>query len=133
MNGMAAGHLVTRIPRTEQVFLTDGTVRHVFAGLAVVIFKESRIDTHAAVMTVSKVFSSAHTAETTIGTVVGLFIVRHPQVANDTVVRSKLGTARRTKVGLARLSCVTQSTDDFRDCKTINLVMRLFVVVVRER
>ena len=41
----------------------------------------------------TKVFAPAYTAEATIGTVVGTFLVGHPQVANGTVILAKLDVA----------------------------------------
>jgi hypothetical protein len=71
--------------------LTDGTVGHVFAGLAIVIVKEEGIDTHTTVIAVTKVFSSTHSTKAAIATMVGRFVIGHPQIANIAMVGSKLG------------------------------------------
>ena len=44
-------------------------------------------------MAVTKVLTPADTAETTVRTVVGTFLVGHPQVANGTMILAKLDVA----------------------------------------
>jgi hypothetical protein len=78
MNGMSTGHFVRGISRTKQIFLTDGTVGHVFASLAIVIVKEEGIDTHATVIAVTKVLSSTYSTKAAIATMVRRFVIGHP-------------------------------------------------------
>jgi hypothetical protein len=78
MNGMSTWHFVGGISGTKQIFLTDGTVGHVFAGLAIVIVKEEGIDTHSTVIAVTKVFSAAHSTKAAIATMVRRFVIGHP-------------------------------------------------------
>jgi hypothetical protein len=82
--------LVRRISTTEKIFLTNRTVAHILAGLAIVIVKEKCINTHTTVVTVPKVIAASDTAESAIFTMIRRFASAHPQVANTTVIFSKL-------------------------------------------
>ena len=93
MNCVPAGHFVGRKTAAEQVFLTNRTVAHVAARLAVVIVKEQNINAHTAVVAVLEVLATANAAKAAGFAVVGQVAVGHPQVANVTMVRTKLYTA----------------------------------------
>ena len=47
------------------------------------------VDAHATIVTVSKVFRATYTAETTLGAMIRLFVVGHPQVAYVTMIFTK--------------------------------------------
>ena len=96
--GMAARQLMTGRPAREQILLADGTIAHVLARLAVMLVEEPPIDAHSAVEAVSKVFASAHAAESAVGTVVRTLLVGHPQVAYGAVVLAELDVAADAKV-----------------------------------
>lgn len=55
--------------------------------------KELFVDTHSTILAVTKVLTPADAAETTVRTVVGTFLVGHPQVAYGTVILAKLDVA----------------------------------------
>ena len=106
MNGVSAGHFVRGQAAAEQVFPTNGTVGHVFATLTIVIVQEERVNAHAAVVAVAKVFPTPDATETTIRTVVRRFLVGHPEVANVAVVFTKLDTALDAMIAV--VVCVEQ-------------------------
>ena len=103
VDGVAAGHLVRGRTGAEQILLTDGTVLHVLADLAVVLSEEGGVDAHAAVVAVAEVLGSTDAAEAALGTVIGAFLGRHPQVADGAVVLSELDTAADTVVPVQRI------------------------------
>ena len=102
VDGVAAGHLVRGRTGAEQVLLADGTILHVLADLAVVLSKERGVDAHAAIVAVAEVFGPTDATEAALGTVVGTFLGRHPQVANGAVILSKLDSAADAVVAVAR-------------------------------
>jgi len=55
--------------------------------------EELLVDTHSTILAVTKVLTPTDAAETTIRTVVGTFLVGHPQVTNGTVILAKLDVA----------------------------------------
>ena len=75
---------------------------HVLADLAVVLSKERGVDANAAIVAVAKVFGSTDATEAALCTVVGTFLSRHPQVANGTVILSKLDTAADAVIPVVR-------------------------------
>ena len=89
VDGVAAGHLVRGRAGAEEVLLADGAVGHVLAGLAVVIVEEEGVDAHAAIVAVLEVLPASDAAEAAVGTVVGLLLGRHPQVADVAMVLSE--------------------------------------------
>ena len=78
MNGVAAGHFVTGAAGRKEIFLTNRTVGHVFASLAIVIVKQQCVDAHATVVAVTKVAAATDAAETTVLAVVGVLLGGHP-------------------------------------------------------
>jgi hypothetical protein len=98
MNGVAAGHFVRGKATAEQIFLTNGTVAHVLATLAVVIVKQVNVNAHAAIVTVTKIVGAAHAAKAAVGTVVRFVFAGHPQVANVAVILAKLNAAANAVV-----------------------------------
>lgn len=93
MNGVSTGHFMTGGTGRKQILLTNGTVGHVLARLAIVIVKQKGINAHAAVVAVPKVFLAANPTKTTISAVVRILIVRHPKIADVTMVFSELNFA----------------------------------------
>ena len=77
----------------EQIFLTHGTVGHVLAGLAVVVFKDESVNAHATVMTMPEVFLSTDSTESAISAVVGVVARVHPEIADAAVVGTELYAA----------------------------------------
>lgn len=78
-------------------------------------------------MTMQKIVGSSHAAKPTIGTMIWLFLVGHPQVANIAVIGSKLRTARYAAIGFTALTSKALATYNFRHRKSINVV----VIVLR--
>jgi hypothetical protein len=81
---------MTCITTWEEIFLTYWTVTHILANLAVMSSEDLLVNAHSTILAVTKVLAPADTTETTVGTVVGTFLVGHPQVANGTVILAKL-------------------------------------------
>jgi hypothetical protein len=71
---MSTWHFVRGVARAKQVFLTDGTVAHVLASLAVVIVKELGVNAHAATIAVTKVFAASNATKAAIHAVVGVVL-----------------------------------------------------------
>lgn len=93
MNGVATGHFVAGRPRRKQILLTNRTIGHVLAGLAVVILKQESVNAHATIVTMPEIVPPSHPTETTIVTMVGILVGRHPQIANRAMILSKLRPA----------------------------------------
>lgn len=123
VNGVTTGHLVGGTSRTEEELLTDGTVGFVLSRFAIVVGVETAVDAHATVVTVLEIFGSPHPAESTVSTMVRPFVVGHPEVANITVVFTKLNATLDALVCLARLPCEALPANNLRDRKSINVVM----------
>ena len=102
VNRVSTGHFVAGVSTAKQVFLTDGTIRHVLAGLAIVIVEQLAVNAHTAVVTVGKVFSATHSAETTVRAVIRGLGFGHPEVANEAVVLAKLNTTTNAFVAVKR-------------------------------
>ena len=81
------------------------------------------IDTHPARLAVLKVLTAADTTESTVGTMVGTFFGRHPQVADGTVVLTELNGAMDACIGFGGLFGIAFATDDFLDGESIHVVM----------
>jgi hypothetical protein len=58
-----------------------------------VIVQEERVNAHATVVAVTKVFPTTDATETTVRAVVRRFLVGHPEIANVAVVFTKLDAA----------------------------------------
>jgi len=101
VNGVSAGHFVRGQPTAKQILLANGAVAHVLARLAVVLVKEQRVDAHAAVVAVSKVFATSDATKATVRTVIRAFLAGHPEIANVAVVLSKLNAALDAVVAVA--------------------------------
>jgi hypothetical protein len=95
---MATGHFVGRTPRTKEKLLTHGTVGLVLATFAIVIGIQFPVDTHSTIMTMLKIFGSSYTTKATVGTVIRLFIIGHPEITNITMIFPKLNTTTDTIV-----------------------------------
>ena len=78
--------------------MTNWAFRIVLSGLAVVVVKQKCINAHSAIVTVLEVFASTYTAEPTLVTMIRLLIIRHPEVANATMVFPKLNAAILARV-----------------------------------
>jgi hypothetical protein len=78
--------------------LTHGAVGFVLLTLAIVVGVQSLVDAHFTIMTMLKIFISAYTAKATVWTVIRLFIVCHPKIANTTVIFSESNTTTNTVV-----------------------------------
>jgi hypothetical protein len=126
MNRVPTGHFVRGTPGIKEIFLTDRAVAPVLAGLAIVIAVETAVNAHTTFVAVLKVFLSAHAAKAAVGTMVGTFVGRHPQVANVAMVGTKLYPARDTAVRFAALTCKAFTANDFHDSKPINVVVVIF-------
>lgn len=100
MNGVSTGHFVTGVTTAKQVFLTDGTVAHVLARLAIVIVKQEGINAHATVVAMTKVLATADAAKAAIDAVVGSFAGGHPEIANVAMVFTKLNATADTIVAV---------------------------------
>jgi hypothetical protein len=79
---------------------------------------------------VPEILPPTHTTETTFGTVIGIFVGRHPKVANVAVICSELDVAADAFVGFAGLSSEAFSAYYFGDGKSINVVMSFFIFKV---
>jgi hypothetical protein len=90
VNRVTARHLVRGKATAEQVFLTNGTIAHVFATFAVVIIEQVNVNAHAAIVTVTKIVGTADATKTTVGTMVRFVLFGHPQITNVAVVFAKL-------------------------------------------
>jgi hypothetical protein len=71
MNGMSTGHFVGGISTTKQILLTNGAIGHVFSCLAIVIIKQQRINAHATIVAVTKVFTTPDSTKSTVGAMIG--------------------------------------------------------------
>ena len=89
---------------------------------------QSLIDTHPTRITVFEIFFPTNSTETTIGTVVWLFFVGHPQIANSTMVFTELGVTFHAIIRFTTLSGVTNSTSHFPYREPVNTVVRIFLV-----
>ena len=103
MNGMATGHFMAGIPRREQVFLTDWAIRHVLAYFAIVVIEQERIDAHSTVVTMLKVLPATDSTKAAVVAMIGTLFGRHPQIADITVILSKLYAAIDTAIADERL------------------------------
>lgn len=90
MNGMSTWHFVRRRSTAKEVFLADRTVGSVLSGLAVVIVVQGPVYAHATLVTVLKVLCTSDSTESTIFTMVRCFFIGHPEIADNTMIRSKL-------------------------------------------
>jgi hypothetical protein len=124
MNGMSAGHFVTCRSRGKQVFLTDGTVRHVFSSVAIVIVKQLGVNAHAAIVAVTKVISTAHSTKAAILTVIRVLLIGHPQIANAAMIFSKLNSTRHTLVSV--YICITM----LDECEQITLSYYIIDILI---
>lgn len=100
VNGVSAGHLVAGRAARKEVFLTNRTVGLVLAHLAIVVVVQGPIDAHATIVTVLKVLGTTHPTKSTIRTMVGTLLIRHPQIAYAAMIGSKLYTAVDTVVAV---------------------------------
>ena len=89
---MTARHFMRGTSGTKEEFLTHGTVGFIFSTFAIVICVESSVNAHATIMTVLKILGTANTTKTTIGAMVGPFVICHPEIANAAVIFSKLNS-----------------------------------------
>jgi len=125
---VTAGHFMRSITAREQVLLTHGAIGHVLSGLAVVIVEQLRVDAHAAIGTVTEILAASDTAESAFAAMVRIFVVGHPQIANVAMVFAELSLAGVAVVGLAALSSVAQSTNNFPYRESIDFMMRLIFI-----
>jgi len=132
MYRVPAGHFVGGRAGGEQVFLTDGTIRHVFSYFAIVVVEEVNVNAHSAVVAVAKVLLPADAAKSTIRAMVRIFFVGHPEVAYGAMVRGKLNSTGSAFVGFTRLPQVTLPTDNFPNGVSINSMM-LRLLPIRKR
>jgi hypothetical protein len=93
MNRMAAGHFVRSATGTEKEFLTNRAVGLILSTFAVVVQVQALINTHATIVTVSKILAPTDATKATVLTMVWLFIVCHPQVTNIAMIFPKLDSA----------------------------------------
>jgi hypothetical protein len=87
------------------------------------IHKQFLIDTHPAILTMTKVLSSPHSTKSTIGAMIRPLLVVHPQVTNGTMILSKLCIAINAKVGFTPLPGKTLPTYNLLNGKTIHVMM----------
>ena len=78
VNGVSTGHFVTGVTTTKKIFLTNGTIAHVLATLAIVAVKGGGINAHTTAVAVAKVFPPADSTKAAVGAVVGIFTGTHP-------------------------------------------------------
>lgn len=64
------------------------------------VVKELGVDAHATIVTVRKIIPSSNTTKAAVGTMIRRLFGTHPQVANATVILSKLDTALPTLVAV---------------------------------
>ena len=102
MNSVTTGHFVRGVTTGKQVFLTHGAIGVILARLAIVVVKQLDVNAHAAIVTVTKVFTSSNTAEAAVCAMVGRFFCTHPQVANVAMVFSKRDTALFTLIAVTK-------------------------------
>jgi len=93
MNRMTTWHFMRGTSGTKQEFLTYWTIGFVFSTFTIVIGVETSVNAHSTVMTVLKILRPSYSAESTIRAVIGPLVVVHPEIANITVVFSKLNSA----------------------------------------
>jgi hypothetical protein len=102
VNGVTARHFMRCIATAEQILLTDGTITHVLAVLAIVIVKQQGINTHATVVTVLEVFATTHATEPAIFAMIRSLLGGHPEIADIAVVFTKLDIAVDAVVPVAK-------------------------------
>ena len=71
MNGVAAGKILRGLARGEHVFSAHGTIVLIFVLEAMVRFKDTDRDAHAALGAVTKGFLTSHTTKSTLAAVKG--------------------------------------------------------------
>jgi hypothetical protein len=84
----------------KQIFLTDGTVGHVFAGFAVVTVKQDGINAHPTIVAMPEVFATTNAAKATVDTMVWTVGGAHPQVAHAAVIFAKARGALNTAISV---------------------------------
>lgn len=75
---MPTWHFMTSTSAGEEVFIAYRAVGRVFAFLTIVVIDKIHINTHATSETVLEIVPTSYSTESTIGTMVGLFICFHP-------------------------------------------------------
>jgi hypothetical protein len=93
VNRVPAGHFVRRAATAKEVFLAHGAVALILARLAIVIVEQALVNAHSTVVAMLKVIFTTDTAKATIFAVIGIFFVRHPEVARIAMVGTKKNTA----------------------------------------
>jgi len=86
---------------------------------------KTSVDAHATIVAVLEILGTTYTAKSTIRTMIGSFIVVHPEIANIAVVLSELDTTLDAIVSLTRLACKTLPANNFLDGKSINGMVRI--------
>jgi hypothetical protein len=81
MNGVSAGQVLRRLSRGKHIFSTNGTIVFVLVFQALMCFKDRDGNAHAALVTVTKGFHTAHAAETTLITMEGLLTLYANELA----------------------------------------------------
>jgi hypothetical protein len=82
----------------EKIFITNRTVGRVFACFAVVVIDKVHINTHSTSVTMFEVVPASHSTKSTGRAMIRFFICFHPEIANFTMVLSKLHVAINTIV-----------------------------------
>jgi hypothetical protein len=98
VNGVTTGHFVGGRPTAKEEFLADGAIGLVLAVLTIVIVIECLVNAHATVVAVLKVLGATDPAESTLGAVVGVILLGHPEVADRAMVLPKFGITLNASV-----------------------------------
>jgi hypothetical protein len=75
---MPTWHFMTSASAGEEVFVTYRAIGRVFAFLTIVVIEKVHINTHATSETVLEIVPASYSTESTIGTMIGLFVCFHP-------------------------------------------------------
>ena len=73
VNGVSAGQILRRLATAEHVFTANWTIVFILVLEALVRLKDRDGNAHAALVAVAEGFDTAHTAESTLHTMKGLF------------------------------------------------------------
>ena len=94
MNCMTAGHFVRGTPGAKKKLLTNWAVRLILSTFTIVIIIQSSVNAHSAIMAVLEIFRATNSTKATVRTMIGLFIVSHPQVTDIAMIFPKFNATR---------------------------------------